>query len=153
MAECCCCPGSRHSDSCSHMINCFLVGTGTSLLWLGQGLPASPARHSCMCLRAMERMMKGKGGKTSTIKNYVLLRVFVCHWTLFLNTCCCFGIRLAVWSSLCELYWSSSTDIWQIVSLTGVAVMQMHLTMHDLLEPSGRSSSCCLKSWVHIDFS
>lgn len=43
MLECCCCPESSRSDSRSHMINCFLAGTGTS-----SGLPPSPGRRACV---------------------------------------------------------------------------------------------------------
>lgn len=50
MAECCCCPESRHSDSRSHMINCFLVGPGTSRLRLVQGLPPSISRRVFVCV-------------------------------------------------------------------------------------------------------
>lgn len=91
MAECCCCPESRHSDSRSHMINCFLVGTGTSWLWLGQGLPPSLTRRVCVCARERERgWWKAKTAKERERECYVLFYELVCHWTPFLNICYCF---------------------------------------------------------------
>lgn len=64
MAECCCCPESRHSDRRSHKINCFLVRTGTSRLFLGQGLPPGISRH----VLNMEKK-KRLGGKNAENKN------------------------------------------------------------------------------------
>lgn len=98
MAECCCCPESRHSDSRSHMINCFLVGTGTSWLCLGQGLPPSLSRRVCvcMCVNVCEQERQWWKAKTVTQRGkecYVLFYEFVCHCTLSLNMCYCFERR------------------------------------------------------------
>lgn len=120
MAECCCCPESRHSDSRSHMINCFLVGPGTSRLRLVQGLPPSISRRVfvcvvCVCICKRERG-RGKEGwwNAKTLKNkrecYVLFYEFVCHCVLSWNMCYCFGGGRAVkwWGCSGWMWWTWS---------------------------------------------